>query len=104
MDGMDIGFVVGEIVFVLSSPHLYRLERERIRELVLPLLALPGLAVPGKDIFPRAFELFVDEPIDFADAYHAALIESRGETHLYSFDRDFDRIPTLTRDEPGAPG
>lgn len=41
--------------------------------------------------------LLNDDP---GDAYHAALIENRGEQELYSYDADFDRISGLHRLEP----
>jgi len=95
--------VIAELVWVLSSRQLYNLPRERIRSLLLPLILLillPHLRVPRKRLYVRVFDLYVSRPIDFIDAYHAALLEHRGETELFSYDRDFDRVPGLTRREP----
>ena len=38
--------------------------------------------------------------IEPRDAIHAAVMLNHGVTHLYSYDRHFDRIPGLTRFEP----
>ena len=35
--------VIAELVFVLSSPRLYNLGRDRIRALLTPILSLKGL-------------------------------------------------------------
>lgn len=92
--------VIAEIVFVLSNRKLYNLGREAIRDRLLPLLQLQGLRLPHKRLYGRIFELYTSLPIDYIDCYHAALLERRKEPCLYSYDTDFDRIPTLTRREP----
>ena len=92
--------MIAEVVYVLGSKKWYRLSREQIRSSVLPLINLPGIELQNKHIYERAFEHFVAHPIDFPDAFHAALVESRDETELYSFDQDFDRIAGIQRREP----
>ncbi len=92
--------VIAEIVFVLSNPKTYALSRAQIRDGVLPLIGLSGVALERKRLYPRAFALFVSLPIDFVDAFHAARIEDRGENTLYSYDTDFDGIPGIHRQEP----
>lgn len=91
---------VAELVFVLSSKRTYNLDRQAISDLLVPLLDLSGLRLERKRMYVRVFELYVSLPIDFIDAYHAALLESRGDTALYSFDTDFDLVPGLRRHEP----
>jgi len=91
---------IAEVVFVLSGPRRYAMGRAEIRDGLLPLIELPGLKVAGKRFYRRAFDLFVAHPIDFADAYHAALIERRDVNELFSYDGDFDRIPSVNRFEP----
>ena len=92
--------VIAEVVFVLSSKHVYNLSRATIRDLLLPLINLPGLKLPRKRLYHRVFELYTSFPIDYIDAYHAALLEHRHESEIYSYDTDFDRIPGLQRIEP----
>ncbi|MGI8552690.1 MAG: PIN domain-containing protein [Dehalococcoidia bacterium] len=91
---------IAEVVFVLSSKRRYNIPREMIRDNLLAVINLPGLKLPNKRIYARVFHLYTMLPIDFIDAYHAALMESRGAHELYSYDHDFDRIPGLTRHEP----
>lgn len=95
--------VVAEIAYVLSSKRSYNLDRETIRDLILPIINLPGIKLPSKRLYQRVFELYVSLPIDYVDAYHAALMESRKRNDLYSYDLDFDRVPGLTRLEPTVP-
>ena len=92
--------VVSEIVFVLSSKKLYKLDRERIRELLLPLIELPGIKLPQKRLYRRVFELYTTQPIDYVDAFNAACLEHQPVTELYSYDKDFDRVESISRIEP----
>ena len=54
----------------------------------------------GKEATATAHIAFQVRDRATVDAFHAALLESRGETALYSFDAHFDRVPTLQRREP----
>jgi predicted nucleic acid-binding protein len=90
--------VIFETVFTLS--RTYRQPREKIREALVALLGLRGMVLPGKRIFRRAFDLYVDLNLPFADAYHAALMERLEIRQVVSFDKDFDRVPGLERIEP----
>ena len=92
--------VVSEIVFVLSSKKLYNLDRERIRELLLPLIELRGIKLPQKRLYRRVFELYTTQPIDYVDAFNAACLEHQPVTELYSYDKDFDRVESISRIEP----
>lgn len=92
--------VIAELVWVLSSKRLYNFSREDIREVLLPIINLPGLELPRKRLYERIFELYVTLPLDYIDAYHAALAQQRGASEIYSYDADFDRVDGLTRREP----
>ncbi len=92
--------VLAEIVFVLSNPKTYDVSRAQLRDTLLPLLKLVNLKLEHKQLYARVFELFVDYPIDYVDAYHTALLERSNQTELLSFDKDFDGLPMVTRREP----
>jgi predicted nucleic acid-binding protein len=92
--------VIAEVVFVLASKTLYGLSRDDIRDLLLPLIGLRGIRLANKRIYRRVFELYTGLPIDYTDAYNAALMENRKQTAVYSYDTDFDRIPSIQRREP----
>jgi len=90
--------VVFETVFTLQS--FYKHSRELIRDNVLPLLQLPGIALPGKRRLRHAFELYASTTLSFADCFHIAIAQARKAPQFVSFDRGLDRIPGLNRVEP----
>lgn len=92
--------VIAELVWVLESTVTYNLPRERIRELLLPVILLPGLKLPGKKLYRRVFDLYVEEDIDFIDAYNAVQMGKQRLTRIYSYDSGFDRIAGVSRVEP----
>ena len=98
---MTSDIVIAETVYVLQS-RTYRLPRDRIRQLVEPIIGLRGLRLPRKSLYTRAFDVYCQRNISFADAYNAAYMESRGLQEVYSYDTDFDHIEGITRIEPQA--
>ena len=57
---------LAEIVFALVS--IYRLTRQRIYQLLDPLVKAEGFVVPEKDLYVRALELFGTTVPHFGDA------------------------------------
>ncbi len=92
--------VIAEVVFVLSGKATYNLDRGTIRDLLLPLIELPGLRITNKRLYRRVFELYATSPLDYTDAYHVALMEQRGTSEVLSYDRHFDRVEGIQRREP----
>jgi len=92
--------VIAEVVYVLSSKQLYHLPREQIRTLLYPLLSLPGLKLTHRQMYLRALDLYAAYPIDIEDALIGAQMERQKVTQLYSYDRDFEHVPGVTRLEP----
>jgi len=56
--------------------------------------------IPHKASCIRALELWAASRLDFPDALLIAHMEHTGASTVVSFDRDFDRIPGITRREP----
>ncbi len=91
--------VMAEIVWVLESA--YSLKNTDIAPLVRGILATPGLEVINAPLVTRAVELYESTNIDFIDGYIAAVMEQRGITELYSFDRKhISRVRKIVRLEP----
>lgn len=91
--------VMTEIVWVLESG--YSLKHSDIAPLMRGILATPGLEVINAPLVVRAIELYETVNIDFIDGYIAAVMEQRGITGLYSFDRKhIARINKIVRLEP----
>ena len=91
-------FVVLETVFTLE--RTYKRSKADIAAALAPLIGLPGILLVGKRNFQVAFDLYTRLRLPFADAYYAALMQRRGIQEIISFDKDFDRIPGITRREP----
>lgn len=93
--------IIAEIVFTLVSKKLYALNRRQVHDLLQPIIELKGLRLPDRGVFLRALSLFVaHRALSFPDALAAAHVETRGYDAVLSFDRGFDRIPGMRRDEP----
>lgn len=91
---------IADAVFVLASPRLYRLPRAQVAALLTPLVRLGGFRVQHKRVVLRALTLYGRYSIDFGDAMITAAMQVANAPHLYSYDRDFDRIPGVVRVEP----
>ncbi len=90
--------VIFETIFTLQS--FYKVPRQQIKELLLPIISLKNLQLPDKIVYYHAFDLYVSKNISFADAYNAAYMLSHQVSNVYSWDTDFDKIENITRLEP----
>ena len=90
--------VVFETVFTLQRQYGH--PKAAVRDNLLPLLELPGIVLPGKRRLRNVFDLYVERNLSFIDAYHVVLMQRLGLDHIVSFDRQFDRVPGVTRVEP----
>jgi predicted nucleic acid-binding protein len=91
--------IVAEVIYVLSSPALYRLGRPDIAARLRPLLELRGLQLDHKRSLLLALDLYEKSKLDFEDCIairHAERLELAG---ILSFDRGLDRFSNL-RIEP----
>lgn len=94
-----VNTVVFETVYV--AERFYRLQRQHISDVLVPLIDLPGIVLPDKGEVLATFDLYVNYPaLSFADCYHVIVMKHLQLTEIVSFDRGFDRIPEITRIEP----
>ena len=91
-------FVIAEVVWFMQ----YRLSlgREQIRDVLGPILRMPGLRLPNKQLWPTIFDVYCEKRVDFIDAYNAVAMKRAGVTQIYSYDRDFDKIEGIERLTP----
>lgn len=94
--------VIADAVFVLSSPRLYHLPRPEVRALLAPLVRLPSFRVDNRRTLLEALDVFATTNLDFGDAMIVASMREQSSRLLYSYDKHFDRLPGVTRQEPGA--
>jgi predicted nucleic acid-binding protein len=92
--------VLAEAVYVLNG--FYQHPRAKVSAALAHLLGCPGFHSPEHDRMIESLELFATTKIDFADCYLAAA-SKMDHTAVVSFDRDFDKIPGVTRKPPGEP-
>lgn len=91
---------IADVVYVLSSPRLYKVDRSAVAEMLQTLIRLPGFEVDGRAEVMAALDIFAGTRLDFGDALIAAGMLLAEEKTLYSYDRDFDKLHALTRIEP----
>jgi predicted nucleic-acid-binding protein len=92
--------VVAEVVYVLSSPHIYRLTRTEIVRLLGPLLRIRSLSLEHKRSILRALDRYGATNMDFEDCLTVEHVIRGRLAGLYSHDRDFDRVASIRRLEP----
>lgn len=90
--------VLADVVWTLEK--YYRQSKERIVDLMIPIISLRGVHCARKEVIFQAFRLYVDHNIDWTDAFVAAQVLGGKSATIYSYDRDFDQISGLTRVEP----
>lgn len=88
---------VAELVYVLES--VYEQARPQVAALVRSVLAHPPVRAWEESVLLRAIEFYETAGVHFAEAYLASLAEQR-DGLVASFDRDLDRVDTVTRVEP----
>lgn len=89
--------VVAEVVWVLDS--FYKWDRKKIAQFVTSLLHLETIQ-SNEALLTAALDIFRDKKVDFVDAYLASLAHKGEIKGVYSFDKDFDKIPKVRRLEP----
>ena len=91
--------VMAEVVWVLES--YYNLNKVQIAEHLEAILATPGLNVLNGKVVEKAVEYYLNENIDFIDAYIGSLMNRLNISSIYSFDKKhLKRIKSIKRLEP----
>jgi predicted nucleic acid-binding protein len=91
--------VVAEIIWTLES--FYERDKADIAEKVLMILNTPNLVCAEAREIRQALDFYVQQNIDFIDAYHAVWLREQGHSRIATFDRKhFGRIGWLDIVEP----
>lgn len=90
--------ILAEVAYVLDS--FYDVPRNQVATTLRAVLAFPAIRVIDTDLLQRTIEVYETHRLDFADAYLVASAERTGVGVIASFDRDIERVGTITRDEP----
>lgn len=86
--------VIAEIVWTLES--FYHLGKNDIVSKVETILNTPNLLCPEAEIIVMALDLYVQQNMDFIDAFHAYNLQAQGLTKIVTYDyKHFKRVPWL---------
>ena len=86
--------VTTEIVWTLES--FYHLSKADIASKVETILNTPNLLCPEAKSIVMALDLYVQENMDFIDAFHAYDLQAQGLTQIVTYDhKHFKRVPWL---------
>ena len=77
--------VIAEIVWVLES--YYGFLKEEVKTVVESLLHAKGLKVINFNLIDKAIGKYVDDNIEFIDAYNGSLMEKRRYRRVATFDK-----------------
>ena len=91
---------IADAVYVLSSPRLYKVPRSEVAVLLSTLVRLRGFKIRNRQTVLRALDLFGTTNLDFGDALIVAAMKQVGAQVVYSYDRDFDGVQGIVREEP----
>ena len=91
--------VVAEIVYVLTW-STYRMPRSDVADVLRSILANPGLHIDHKHSVVAAVEIWRASSLDFEDCLSIEHVRRESLDAIYSYDRDFDRVPGIVRREP----
>ena len=92
--------VIADAVYVLSSPRLYRIPRQQIRNWLSILIRWPGLEVDNRVALLKALAMYANSSLDFGDLMIVAAMDEASVPTLYSYDHDFNRFSQVRRKEP----
>ena len=90
--------VIFETIFTLQRS--YHVSREKIRDIITDLLSIQNIDIEDRTLILDALNIYVNYSISFVDAHHIASMSVLNISEIYSWDRDFDRFPSVTRIEP----
>ncbi len=92
--------VVAELAYVLTS--VYGLSVSEAASRISTIIGLPAIRVVDEQVLAETLGIWGHGTLDFADAYLAALGRGTRDAAVLSFDRDYDRIPGLSRIDPAT--
>lgn len=89
--------VIAEVIYVLSSPALYRTSRTELVMALVPVITNRGLEIDHKASILQALERFAITRFDFEDCLSFEHVKRQRLDGIFSYDRDFDRMPDIAR-------
>ena len=82
--------VIFEAFFVLTS--YYEIEQKIVAAKLTELMLFAGIEMSDKLLLIACFEILKKQKVDLVDAYICALAKKRGDSEVYSFDKDIKKL------------
>jgi predicted nucleic-acid-binding protein len=79
--------VIAEVIYVLTSPKLYNISREKSVLAIKIILETKNVIVEEKKIIYKALDLYNKTKLDFPDCYLIAKKEEKNFKSILSFDK-----------------
>lgn len=92
------GMVIAELIWTLLS--YYKVTKADVVGMISIIVNTENLYIPDKDIITDALVLYGRKNIDYIDAYNAVCMKQYDCDGIYSYDRDFDSVEGVKREEP----
>jgi uncharacterized protein len=100
--GTELAFLpdiaLADIIGILEG--YYKKSRVQIGSWLTSIISLPGIEFSDKEVAFSALDIFVQQAVDWSDAFMAAQMAGRSMTEIYTFDRHFERTKVITGVEP----
>lgn len=92
------GIIIAELIWTLLS--YYKAPKADVIEKMSIIVATESIHIPDKDIIIDALVLYSRQNIDYIDAYNAVFMKHHKMNEIYSYDKDFDKVEGIRREEP----
>jgi len=96
--GVSTSLVIAEVIWVLVK--FYGWDKEEICNNIEFILITPNIRFKDKAILVNAVNVYREKNISFIDAYNYSFMRANGINEVFSFDRDYDKLPDINRLEP----
>jgi predicted nucleic-acid-binding protein len=96
--GISTSLVIAEVIWVLE--RFYGWDKEEICNNIELILETPNIRFEERNILIGAINLYKGKNISFIDAYNYFFMIANSIDKIYSFDRDFDKLPDIKRLKP----
>jgi len=96
--GVSTSLVIAEVIWVLVK--FYGWDKEEICNNIEFILITPNIRFKDKAILVNAVNVYREKNISFIDAYNYSFMRANGINKIFSFDKDYDKLPDINRLEP----
>jgi len=96
--GVSTSLVIAEVIWVLVK--FYGWDKEEICNNIELILKTPNIRFGERNILIEAVNLYKEKNISFIDAYNYSFMRVNGIGEIFSFGKDYDKLPDINRLEP----